>query len=205
MASILGGLTLSARRPGRLVLTLPAAHRVVFGVLSVLSAFILCFGVLFEGEPTVLAGRNAVAGLLTLTMVFGLVYEDRWTFDRTAGRVENRFGTLFFARRTRFPMADLERIGIERFTRGRLVEESATPPRAAPSGGSGVAEGLRQRRRAGRQSIVRLLAVDRGGEVHVLDVGPAHRLAQFRGQGLRIAEFCGVSFEDGTGGAAPTA
>jgi hypothetical protein len=95
-------------------------------------------------------------------------------------------------------MADLERIVIERFTRGRLVEESATSPRAAPPGGSAVAEGLRQRRRGGRQSFVRLLAADRAGEVHVLDMGPAHRLAQFRGRGLRIAEFCGVSFEDAT-------
>jgi len=198
MAAILGGLILSERLPGRLVLALPAAHRVVFGVLSALSAFILCFGVLFEGEPTVLLGRNAVAGLLTLTMVFGLVYEDRWTFDRAAGRVENRFGTVFLSRRTGFPLADLVRIGIERFTRGRLVEESALG--AAPPGGSAVAEGLRQRRRGGRQSLVRLLAVDRAGEVHVLDMGPAHRLAQFRGRGLRIAEFCGVSFEDATVG-----
>jgi hypothetical protein len=196
MASILGGLALRERRNGRLVLSLPAAHRVVFGILSAFSAFILCFGVLFEGEPTLLLGRNAAAGLLVLAMVFGLVYEDRWTFDRSAGRVENRFGTLFLARRTGFPMADLERIGIERFTRGRLVEEPAND-RESAGGRSPLAEGLRQRRWG--QRFVRLVAVDRAGMVHVLELGPAHRLAQFRGRGLRIAGFCGVRFEDATG------
>jgi len=191
MASILGGLTLYERRPGRLVLALSAVHRIVFGVLSALAAFILCFGVLFEGEPTILLGRNALAMVLALTMLFGLVYEDRWTFDRAAGRVENRFGTLFLARRTGFPMADLERIGIERFTRGRLVE---TPEPTA----SGLAEGLRPRRRWGRQAIVRLIAVDRAGSVHVLEMGPGSRQAEMRSLGLRIAGFCGVRFEDAT-------
>jgi hypothetical protein len=202
VAAIIGGLALHERRPGRLVLALPAAHRIVFGILSALSMFILCFGVLFEGEPTILTSRNTVAGLLVLTMVFGLAYEDRWTFDRAAGRVENRFGTLLLARRRGFPMAELERIGIERFTRGRLAEES--PPRAhvraEVSGSSALAEGLRLRRRWTQPRIVRLVAVDRTGEVHVLDVGPAHRQELFRNRGLRIAGFCGVRFEDGTAG-----
>jgi hypothetical protein len=196
--SIIGGLSLHERKPGRLVLALPATHRVVFGILSALSVFILCFGVLFEGEPTVLAPRNTVAVLLVLTMVFGLVYEDRWTFDRAAGRVENRFGTLLLARRSGFPMADLERIGIERFTRGRLVEVSAQPARAATPAGAPPAGGLRPPRRWTQPRIVRLVAVDRRGEVHVLDMGPAHRQVQFRNRGLRIAGFCGVRFEDST-------
>jgi hypothetical protein len=194
MATIIGGLVLRHRGPERLVLALPVAHRIVFGVLSALSVFILCFGVLFEGESTVLLARNAVAGLLVLTMVFGLLYEDRWIFDRAAGRVENRFGTVLLARRGVFAMADLESIGLERFTRGRLVEEAA--PAAAP-GGSSYAEGLRSRRRGG-QRIVRLVAVDRRGEVRVLDMGPSHRLASYRDRGLLIAGFCRVRFVDGT-------
>jgi hypothetical protein len=198
MASIIGGLTLHERRPERLVLTLPAAHRIVFGILSALSVFILCFGVLYEGEPTVLTSRNTVAGLLVLTMVFGLVYEDRWTFDRAAGRVEYRFGTLLFARRRGFPMADLERIGLERFTRGRLAEEAPQAAPAAASGGLPLTEGLKPRRRWTQRRYVRLVAVDRAGEVHVLDIGQAHRQGQFRNHGLRIAGFCGVRFEDAT-------
>jgi hypothetical protein len=202
VTSIIGGLTLRERKPGRLVLALPASHRVVFGLLTALSVFILCSGVLFEGELTVLLPRNTVAGFLALAMAFGLVYEDRWTFDRAAGRVENRFGTLFLARRTGFPMAELERIGLERFTRGRLVEEE-TPPAGSPlPPGASFAGSLRPRRRWG-QRIVRLVAVDRAGEVRVLDAGPAHRLAQFKSQGLCIAGFCGVRFEDGIAGAAP--
>ena len=200
MASILGGLTLYERRPGRLVLALSAVHRIVFGVLSALAAFILCFGVLFEGEPTILLGRNALAMVLALTMLFGLVYEDRWTFDRKAGRVENRFGTLFLARRTGFPIADLERIGLERFTRGSLAEGTGGPAvTPALPGGASLPDSLRPRRRWA-QRIVRLVAVDRTGEVHVLDSAGAHRSAEFRSRGLRIAEFCGVRFEDATVG-----
>ncbi len=197
--SLIGGLSLHERGSDRLELTLPAGHRVLFGLLAALSVFILCFGVLFEGEPTVLMPQNAVAGLLVLAMVFGLVYEDRWTFDRARGRVENRFGTLLLARRTAFPLTELERIGIERFTRGRLGKEPATLAEAAMPGDSPLAGTLRPRRRWGEQRFVRLVAVDRAGEVHVLDVGPASRLAQFRARGLRIAGFCGVRFEDATG------
>jgi hypothetical protein len=47
---------------------------------------------------------------------------------------------------------------------------------------------------------VRLVAVDRAGEVRILDAAPAHRLAQFRARGLRIAGFCGVRFADATVG-----
>ncbi|OHD73478.1 MAG: hypothetical protein A2177_13235 [Spirochaetes bacterium RBG_13_68_11] len=200
--SLIGSLSLRERGPDRLVLALPAGHRVVFGLLTALAVFILCSGVLFEGEPTVLLPRNTVAGFLVLVMAFGLVYEDRWTFDRAAGRVDNRFGTLFLARRSGFPMADLERIGVDRFTRGRLIEEA--PDRTAAPGGSFLAGTLRPRRRWTQPRIVRLVAVDRTGEVHVLDVGPAHRQMQFRSRGLRIAGFCGVRFEDGIAGADAT-
>jgi hypothetical protein len=199
MASIIGGLALRERKPGRLVLSLSAVHRIVFGALSVLSVYILCFGVLFEGEPTVLQGHNVVAGLVTLIMIFGLIYDDRWTFDRAAGKVENRFGTLLLARRREFPMSDLVSIGIERFTRGRLVEAPESSARTAAPGSSPLA-GTMQPRRRGGQRIVRLVAVDRGGSIHVLDMGSAHRLAQLRAAGLRIADFCGVRFEDVTVG-----
>lgn len=202
MAAFIGGLALRQRRPDRLVLTLPAAHRVVFAVLSALCAFVLLFGVLFEGEPTVLLARNVPAGLLTLAMLFGLLYEDRWTFDRAGGRVENRFGTLPIARRTGFAMADLARIGIERFTRGRQAEEAPATGTAAAPGSSPLAEGVRGSRRWGQQPIVRLVAEDRGGGVHVLDMGPAPRLEQLRARGLRLAGFCGVEFADETAGRA---
>ena len=196
--SLIGSLSLRERGPDRLVLAVPVYHRVFFGVLTVLTVFILCSGVLFEGETTVLLPRNTVAILLVLVMVFGLVYEDRWTFDRAAGRVQNRFGALFLARRTGFPMSDLESVGVDRFTRGRLVDETPAQDPAASDGGSFLARGFRPRRRWGEQRVIRLLAVDRGGQVHVLDAGPVHRLVQFRSRGLRIAGFCGVRFEDGT-------
>jgi hypothetical protein len=200
--SLIGSHTLRERGPDRLVLAVPVLHRVLFGLLTVLAVFILCAGVLFEGEPTVLLPRNTVAWLVVLVTVFGLVYEDRWTFDRAAGRVESRFGVVFLARRTALPLADLERIGLERFTRGRLVEPAPDP--AASAGGSFLAPGFRPRRRWGEQRVIRLVAVDRGGAVRVLDVGPAHRQEQFRNRGLRIAGFCGVRFEDGIAGASPT-
>jgi hypothetical protein len=202
--SLIGSLSLRERGPDRLVLAVPVLHRVFFGLLTVLAVFILCSGVLFEGEPTVLLPRNTVAGLLVLATAFGLVYEDRWTFDRAAGRVENRFGVVFLARRTAYPMADLERIGIERFTRGRLAEATPAPDPTASAGESFLAGGFRPRRRWGEQRVLRLVAVDRAGVVHVLDMGPAHRLVQFRSRGLRIAGFCGVRFEDGTADAVPT-
>jgi hypothetical protein len=186
-------------RSGRLVLALSAAHRTVFAVLSALSVFILCFGVLFEGESTLLLGHNVGAGLLALVVLLGLLYEDRWTFDRAAARVENRFGTILLARRTAFPMADLEHIGVERFTRGRFAEGPARPREDAGSSGSALSDGLR-RRFGERQRFVRLLAVERAGVVHVLDVAPAHRLMEFRNRGLRIAGFCRVGFEDATAG-----
>jgi hypothetical protein len=199
MAAFIGGLSLSERGAGRLVLSLSAAHRVTFAILTVLSVFILFTGVLFEGESTVFLPRNTVAWILVVVMLLGLVYEERWTFDRAAGRVENRFGTVFLARRKGFPIADLERIGLDRFTRGRLAEG---PPGTDGERAAGPLSGALRpsRRRWGEQRIVRLVAVDRTGEVHVLDAGPVHQLPRFRNRAMRIAEFCGTKFEDATGG-----
>jgi hypothetical protein len=204
MAAFIGGLSLRERGADRLELSLSAAHRVTFAILTVLSVFILFTGVLFEGEPTVFLPRNTVAWILAIVMLLGLLYEERWTFDRAAGRVGNRFGTVLLARRNVFPMANLERIGLERFTRGRLTAEPSSPGAGGTAGDGERAAGpfsgaLRpSRRRFGEQRIVRLIAVDRAGEVHVLDAGPVHKLAQFRSRAMRIAEFCGTRFEDAT-------
>lgn len=206
MAAFVGSLALRERGPDRLDLALSAVHRIAFAILTAVAGFILCTGVLFEGETTVFLARNVVAWILVAVMLFGLIYEDRWSFDRAAGRVENRFGVVFLARRRGFPMADLEHVGLERFTRGRLGPEGPDGT-AGDAGRDGVADAARAagpfggalrpaRRRWGELKIVRLVAVDRAGEVHVLDAGPAHRLAQFRNRGLRIAAFCGVRFED---------
>ena len=206
MAAFVGGLSLRERGADRLVLTLSAVHRAAFAVFTVLSVFILFTGVLFEGETTVFLPRNITAWILAIVMLLGLLYEDRWTFDRAAGRVENRFGTVFLARRKTFPMKDLERIGLDRFTRGRLADEPRGPGTdgASAEGGRSAwsfSGALRpSRRRWGEQRIVRLVAVDRAGAIHVLDAGSAHKLAQFRGRAMRIAEFCGVRFEDATVG-----
>jgi len=205
MAAFIGGLSLRERGADRLELSLSAVHRVTFAILTGLSVFILFTGVLFEGEPTVLLPRNTVAWILAVIMLFGLLYEERWTFDRAAGRVENRFGLVFLARRKAFPMADLERVGLDRFTRGRLADEPAGS--AAADGAMGrrsdgpFSAALRpSRRRWGEQRIVRLVAVDRAGEVHVLDAGPVYQLARFRTRAMRIAEFCGTKYVDATAG-----
>jgi hypothetical protein len=206
MAMFVGGLSLRKRGADRLVLTLSAVHRVTFAVLTVLSVFILFTGVLFEGEPTVFLARNTVAWILAIVMALGLLYEERWTFDRAAGRVENRFGTVVLARRTSFPLADLERIGLERFTRGRLSDGPAGTAADGASAEGGRSAGpfsgaLRpSRRRWGDQRVLRLVAVDRDGEVHVLDAGPVHRIAQYRARALRIATFCGTKYVDATVG-----
>ncbi len=204
MAMFVGGLSLRERGPDRLVLSLSAVHRVTFAVLTALSVFILFTGVLFEGEPTVFLARNTVAWLLVVVMALGLLYEERWTFDRAAGRVENRFGTVFLARRKDFPLADLERVGLERFTRGRLTDGptgSGTDGASAEGGRSAgpFSGALRpSRRRWGDQRILRLVAVDRAGEVHVLDAGPVHRIAHYRARAMRIATFCGTKYVDAT-------
>jgi hypothetical protein len=201
MAAFIGGLSLRERGADRLELSLSTAHRVTFAILTVLSVFILFTGVLFEGEPTVFLPRNTVAWIIAIVMLLGLLYEERWTFDRAAGRVGNRFGTVFLARREVFSMADLERIGLDRFTRGRLADGPSGPGAAGDRSGGPFSGALRPtRRRWGEQRIVRLVAVDRAGEVHVLDAGPLHKLAQFRARAMRIAEFCGTRFEDATAG-----
>jgi hypothetical protein len=204
MAAFVGGLSLRERGANRMVLSLSAFHRVTFAILTVVSVFILFAGMLFEGEPTVFLPRNTVAWILAIIMLLGLLYEERWTFDRAAARVENRFGLVFLARRKVFPLADLERIGLERFTRGRLSDEApghgagGTSANAAGDQSAGPFSGALRpsRRRWGEQRIVRLVAVARAGDVHVLDAGPAHKLPQFRGRAMRIAEFCGVRFVD---------
>ncbi len=192
--------TLAARGPDRLVLEVSAGVRILFGLLAAVAGLVLCYGVLFEGEPTIFLGRNIAPAILFFATLWGAVQEDRWTFDRAAGRVEGRYGLLFLARRRRWPLAEVERIVVDRFTRGSLAARQAEPAasRGAPSPADEIRSGLRPARWQRGQQWVRLLAVLGDGTVLSLDSARGHRLPEFTTRGMRIASLCGAAFSDET-------
>lgn len=179
-------LTLKRRAGGRLVLSPSLAYRAGFGLIFVVALFVALFGSLFEGEPTPFTTANITPLLFVLASGIALLYCDAWIFDRDGGVVENQFGLVLLFARKRFPLASLRGVRIESFRKGRA---GAAPSLTAAA--EGTRRGLHSR-------VNRLIAMDAGGGVHVLDTARAVHAAAMQRTGRRIAEYCGVSFETGT-------
>jgi len=194
------GITLSLREKGkdRLELSLSHLSRIILTFFFVLSCLVL-----FSTDPS--SGKVSVNLLpLLLVIVTGLsvLYEERWVFDRKENVFENHFGLIFLSRKRRTALDQLARVEIDSFIRGRLDDQEDLPedagsfrpaPRSEKSSFTRFL-GLTPKRQSVR--IVRLTVVDKEEKSHVLDTAKGHRLEEFRRMGKRIADFCGLPFEE---------
>jgi hypothetical protein len=171
------GVRLRLREGRRLTLGVAPSSRIVFALLFCLSLYVLLFGVLFEGEDSVLRAENAAAWLLAIANAAAALYEERWIFDRDRGVMEGRFGILFLYRRRVLPLREIGGIRLEQFRRGSAGEDG--------NAGSG--------KRPWRM-IVRLAALDAHGSPIVLDSAGGLRVDELRRTGKRIGQYCGVPF-----------
>jgi len=194
------GVTLSLREKGkdRLELSLSQPSRIILTFFFVLSCLVL-----FSTDPS--SGKVSVNLLpLILVIITGLsvLYEERWVFDRKENVFENHFGLIFLSRKRRTALDQLARVEIDSFVRGRLEGREDLPedtgsfkPASRPDRSSFTSFlGLTPKRHAVR--IVKLSVVDKQEKTYVLDTAKGHRVEEFRQTGKRIADFCGVPFDE---------
>jgi len=172
------GVRLRLREGRRLTLGVAPLSRAVFALLFGLSLYILLFGVLFEGEASVLRPDNALSWILVVVTAAGLLYEERWTFDGELRTAEGRFGLLFLARKSRLPFSELKEVRIERYRKG-----SGQEPATGATARSGP-----------WRTIVRLALVAEDGRIIVLDTAGGLRAEELRRTAERIARTCGLPF-----------
>jgi len=194
------GVTLSLREKGkdRLELGLSHSSRIILTFFFVLSCLVL-----FSSDPS--SGKVSINLLpLILVVATGLsaLYEERWVFDRKQNVFENHFGLIFLSWKRRTALDQLARVEIDSFIRGRLEDREDLPEdtgsfksasRPEKSSFAGFL-GLSPKRHAVR--VVKLVVIDKQGKTYVLDTAKGYRVEEFRRMGKRIADFCGLPFEE---------
>ena len=145
---------------------------------------------------------NLLPLILVVATGLSALYEERWVFDRKQNVFENHFGLIFLSRKRRTALDQLARVEIDSFIRGRLEDREDLPEdtgsfksasRPEKSSFAGFL-GLTPKRHAVR--VVKLTVVDKQGKTYVLDTAKGHRVEEFRRTGKRIADFCGIPFQE---------
>jgi len=190
------GISLSLKTKGkdRLELCIPLRSRLVFAFFFVLSCFVFLSSILSEEKQ----GSYAIPLILVCVTALSALYEERWIFDKSRSIFESRFGLLIFAHRKGIPLAELARVELDSFVKGRPDDTAGTQPSDSPQRAEKAhLEGLfkaPQRRYLHR--IIRLRVVDRQEKAYVLDSTRTHRFEEFRLSGGKIADFCGIPFRE---------
>ena len=169
--------TLKKSSGTRLTYATPLGFRILF--LAIAAFLTLSAGAAAEEPfyewPPVLLG-------IILICALAAAYLERWTFDQDTGVVERNVGLLFWHSRNQTALSDLHCV-------------SLTEP------GLAYNERPQMMRALSRRTAV-LALVDRAGKTLPLDLVKGSTIQQARQLAARVAEFCGITFEDHLGNAA---
>jgi hypothetical protein len=182
-------LVLRARPGGRLVYSVSGLFRAAMAaILALMAAALFVDG----GSPP-----EAFGWILMALTAFATLYEERWTFDPSAGRIAHRAGLVFLARRTDIALKDVERFRILPFVRGTLPgsgDEAAE--NAAALTGSRTDDSGRRRSRH-KKPYLRLCFETADGESYFIDALPARRAGELKTRAARISAACGKELVEG--------
>jgi hypothetical protein len=181
-------LALRERRDGALVASVPIAYRI-----AAASALVALSCALLPGPAPPGALGWIVLGLVALATL----YEERWVFDPSSGRVSHRVGLLVLARKRSIALGDLARVRVAPFVRGTVpgsADESSE--NAAALSGARIDDSGRKRALFKRHYLCILLETD-DGSLYFVDAGSARKGDDIRARAARIAAACGVSLEEG--------
>ena len=175
-------LVLRPQGPERLVLAFPVWYRVAMGaILALLVAALLEAG----GSPGILGT------VLLALVVFGLLYQERWTFDAASARVIHEVGLMGASRCRETAFAAIERFRIDPHVQGTIpgTEDERLENAATLRGGRRDDAG--PRRSAHKQPFLVLVMEGEDGSHIMVDQVSARGAAPFRHRAARLAELCG--------------
>jgi hypothetical protein len=194
------GISLSLKTKGkdRLDLCIPLRSRLLFAFFFVLSCFVFLSSILSEDKP----GSYTIPLVLVCVTGLSALYEERWIFDKNRNIFENRFGLLILSRKKTIPLTELARVELDSFMKGHMgetrdtLEDEQTPNSLQRSEKTPLHGLLKAPQRRYIYRIIRLRVVDKQEKAYVLDSSRAHRIEEFRLIGRKIADFCGIPFEE---------
>jgi hypothetical protein len=175
-------LVLIKLRDGRLVYGIPLWYRLVMASIAALVAVSLA----------VSGAAPSLGGWIVLAIVaLAACYEERWTFDASAGRITHRAGLLMAARSTTIEFAKIERFRIAPFVRGTIPgSEDEQAENAAALAGGRSDDGTR-RRSFVKKPYLRLICEASDGASWLLDTVGARKIETLKMNAARIASYCG--------------
>jgi hypothetical protein len=175
-------LVMRAQGPERLVLAFPVWYRAVMGaILALLVAALLQEG----GSP------GNLGKVLLAMAIYGLLYQERWTFDAAGARVIRQVGLMGASRSTETAFAAIEAFRIMPHVQGTIpgTEDERLENAAARRGARGDDAGTG--RSAHKQPFLVLVMECGDGTNITVDRVSARGAAPFRQQAARLADLCG--------------
>jgi hypothetical protein len=107
-------LVLDKKSDSLLYVRLSIGYRVVFFIISLA----LVLGMVS------LETYSWLALLVLGICLFALLYNERWIFDTGEGYVEHHFGLIFLYKKSRFDLADVVAVEVEKIDRGKPMNKS---------------------------------------------------------------------------------
>ena len=181
-------LTLRSPSPDRLVYAVPRWFRAsMAGILAVLVA-----GLLLGGKPPGVMGW----AMLVLAAA-GALYEERWVFDATAGRIVQRVGLRLAARSLVIPFESAETFRIIPVVAGTIPgsQDEVTENAAALAGTPTVDS--RGKRARHKKPFLDLVVECVDGTRYLIDHRPARHAAELREVATQVAALCDKALEEG--------
>ena len=165
----------------RMVYSSPVAVRIVL----VATILVIVLGVASVPEGPFLSRFNAFSLALIAICLFGVLYLDRWVFDKRSNLFERDVGILFLYGRQKAPLDALQKVVLHQAGAG--ADDSPNPG------------GLPARR------IAVLSVVDRDSRIFKLDTARGGSVRGLRRSAERLSSFCEIPLESGAAGLATEA
>jgi hypothetical protein len=152
----------------------------VVRIVLLATILVIVLGVASVPEGPFLSRFNALSLALIMICVFGVLYDERWIFDKTSNLFEKDVGILFLHRRKKAPLDTLQKIVL--YEAGGGADDG---PRLA---------GLTSRR------IAILSVVDRNSRIFKLDTARGGSVRDLQRSAERLSAFCAIPLESGADG-----
>jgi hypothetical protein len=164
---------LRERGPQRLVYSTSAVARIVL----LATILVIVLGVASVPEGPFLSRFNALSLALIAVCLFGVLYDERWVFDKTSNLFEKDVGIVFLHLRKTAPLDTLQKIVL--YEAGWGTDDG---PKLA---------GLTSRR------IAILSVVDRNSRIFKLETARGGSVRELRRSAERLSAFCAIPLESG--------